>query len=442
MRWRVGWTTRAAIATVQLAAACYSPQFREGLPCSPEMNCPDGQTCIENICLVSGSDGGTGGDGACAPSQSQATPLGRLTAGDAGEGDQMGGAIAVSGSWMAIGADLDDDRGDDAGAVYMFEREGDGWVERQKLVASDGDMQDGFGTAVALDGDLLVVGSPNAGTPAAGAAYVFTRDGTNWTEAARLIGGTPQVDDLFGRAVAVRGDRIGVGAPGSGGGTGQVHMFRGAGATWNDDGSFLPLDAAESFGAALAMSADTLAIGTPLDDDAATASGSVFRLVLDGEDWVSAAKVTASDAGANDQFGTSVALAGTRMVVGAPYRDETGAVYVFEGTSGEVVVTRADEAANDAFGRAVATDGPFLAVGVPGDDEGGTSAGSVSLFALGEGWVDIGSVRDAAPVDFDTFGAAVSLDGRQLAVGMPLRDGEPALGEAGAAAAYDLACPP
>jgi len=400
--------------------------------------------CIENICLVSGSDGGVTGDGACTASQRQASPLGRLAASDAGEGDQLGGAIALAGSWMAIGADLDDDRGDDAGAVYLFERDGQSWVERQKLTASDGDMQDGFGAAVALDGDVLVIGAPSAGAPAAGAAYVFTLAGGTWSQQARLIApGTPEVDDLFGRAVAVRGDRIGVGAPGADAGTGAVHMFRGGGATWNDDGSFLPGDAAESFGAALAMSDDTLAIGAPLDDDTGTASGSVFRLTLDSEDWVSAPKVTASDAGANDQFGSAVALAGARLAVGAPYRNETGAVYVYEtGTGGEIIVTRTDEAANDAFGRAVASDGAFLAVGVPGDDQGGTSAGSVSLFASNGGdWVEIGSVRDDTPVDFDTFGASVALAGDQLAVGLPLRDGEPALGEAGAADAYDLVCP-
>ena len=341
---------------------------------------------------------------------------------------------------MALGADLDDDRGDDAGAVYMFERDGGAWVQRQKLTASDGDMQDGFGTAVALDGTTLVVGAPSAGAPAAGAAYVFTLRRRHLERADAA--GRPVADDLFGRAVAVRGERLGVGAPGAGGGTGEVRMFRGSGATWNPDGgAFIPSDAAESFGSALAMSDDTVAIGSPLDDDAGTASGSVFRLVLDGEDWMSSAKVTASDAGANDQFGTAVALAGARLVVGAPYRDETGAVYVYDGTSGEVILTRADQAANDAFGRAVASDGPLVAVGVPGDDQGGTSAGSAAMFALGEEWVEIGEVRDAAPVDFDTFGAAVALSGVQLAVGMPLRDGEPALGEAGAAAAFDLGCP-
>ena len=435
----MGWRTAAATAIV-LVAACYSPKFQEGLPCSPDMNCPEGQMCIENICLVAGSDGGVAGDGACTATDFQASPLGRLSAADAAEGDQLGGAIAMDGSWMAIGADLDDDRGDDAGAVYMFERDGAAWVERQKLTASDGDMQDGFGTAVALDGTTLVVGAPNAGAPAAGAAYVFTLDGATWSEATRIAG--QAVDDLFGRAVALRGERLGVGAPGAGVGTGEVRMYRGSGATWDPDGgAFIPSDAAEGFGSALAMSDDTVAIGSPLDDDAGTASGAVFRLVLDGEAWMSSAKVTASDAGANHQFGTSVALAGARLVVGAPYRSETGAVYVYDGTSGEVILTRADEAANDAFGRAVASDGAFIAVGVPGDDEGGTSAGSVSLFALGEDWVEIGSVRDAAPVDFDTFGAAVALSGVQLAVGMPLRDGEPALGEAGAAAAFDLACP-
>jgi hypothetical protein len=435
----MGWRTAAAIGLV-LAQGCYSPSFTEGLPCSPDMNCPEGQTCVENICLIAGRDaGGGGGDGACAPVDYQASPLGRLTAGDAAEGDQLGGAAAMDGTWLAIGADLDDDRGEDAGAVYMFEREGGAWVERQKLTAADGDMQDGFGTAVALAGTTLVVGAPNAGAPAAGAAYVFTHDGSTWSEQARLAG--TAADDLFGRAVAVRGERLAVGAPGAGGGTGEVRMFLGSGATWDPDGgAFIPSDAAESFGSALAMSDDTVAIGSPLDDDAGTASGSVFRLVLDGENWMSSAKVTASDAGANDQFGTAVALAGERLVVGAPYRDETGAVYVYDGTSGEVILTRADQAANDAFGRAVASDGALLAVGVPGDDQGGTSAGSAAMFALGDEWVEIGAVRDAAPVDFDTFGAAVALSGVQLAVGMPLRDGEPALGEAGAAAAFDLGC--
>lgn len=442
MRWR----TRAAIATiatVHVAAGCYSPKFREGLPCSPDDDCPEGQTCIANVCLIAGRDAGGGGDGGCAPGATQASPLGRLIASDAAGGDQLGGAIAVDGDWMAIGADLDDDLGDDAGAVYMFQRDGGGWAERQKLTASDGDMQDGFGSALALDAGVLVVGAPSAGAPSAGAAYVFTLDGDTWSEQARLaVGDGAEVDDLFGRAIALRGDRLAIGAPGAGGGTGKVVTYRGSGATWTPDpAAFIPGDAAESFGAALAMSEDTLAIGTPLDDDAGTASGSVFRLVLEGEDWISAPKVTAGDAGANDQFGTSVALAGARLVVGAPYRNETGAVYVYQGTSDEVIVTRADPAANDAFGRAVASEGPFLAVGVPGDDDGGTSAGSVSLFALGDDWVEIGAVRDEAPVDFDTFGAAVALDGTQLAVGLPLRDGEPALGEAGAADAYDLVCP-
>jgi hypothetical protein len=161
----------AAIALVLLAAACYSPKFTEGLLCSPDMDCPEGQTCIDNVCLVSARDGGGGSDGACSPAEHEASPLGRLTAADAADGDQLGGAIAMDGTWIAIGADLDDDRGDDAGAVYMFERQAAGWVEVQKLTASDGDMQDGFGTAVALHGSVLVVGAPptcSRWTPAPG----------------------------------------------------------------------------------------------------------------------------------------------------------------------------------------------------------------------------------------------------------------------------------
>jgi hypothetical protein len=426
-------------------AACYSPDLQDGVACSQSGRCPEGQTCVmpDNLCLRVTSDGGGSNDGGCAPGQRQVVGVGRLQAGDAEAGDQLGGAIAMSSQWLAIGADLDDDLGEDAGAVYMFERDGAAWVERQKLTASDGDTLDRFGIAVALDGDHLVVGASNAGTMSAGAAYVFELAAT-WEERTILAAAGGMMDDLFGRAVAIVDGRIAVGAPGTSAGTGEVHMYAGSGATWDPDGDFLPGDAAESFGGALAMSTTRLAIGTKLDDDGGTGSGSVFLLVLDAGAWVSGGKVVASDAAANDQFGSSVALTEGRLIVGAPFRGDTGAVYVYQDAAeaNEQVITASSPSANDAFGSAVSSSGDLIAIGAPSDDEEGTSSGTVTVVGRdGSTWTEVELFGDDDPAEFDTFGAALALDGLQLVVGSPLRDGDPTPANAGSASAFDLPCP-
>src|SRR5688572_5630327 len=115
----------AALALGHLALiACYSPDLREGLPCSESGRCPEGQSCIMPEARCYPIDGDGPSDAMCPPTSIEPMLIGRIEANDASEGDQLGGAIAISGQWMAIGADLADASGEDAGAVYMFERDG------------------------------------------------------------------------------------------------------------------------------------------------------------------------------------------------------------------------------------------------------------------------------------------------------------------------------
>src|SRR5690606_2882770 len=301
---------------------------------------------------------------------------------------------------------------------------------------------DRFGAAVALDGTRLLVGAPDAGDPARGLVYVFEHDGTMWVERQILDAGG-EGGDGYGTAVALSGDRAAVGAPGASGDTGAVYAYDRGASAWEPADSFYPSDAAAALGTALAIDDTTLAVGTPEDDDAGQFSGSVFLLSRDGDAWVSSGKLTASDAAANDNFGSALALDGGRLVVGAPFRGDVGAVYLYDGTdfASEQAVSAADSAAGDGFGRSVALRGDLLAVGAPSDDDGGTSTGSAYLFGRdGATWVETDKVVDDEGAEFDILGSQVALADGELLVGSPLHDGA-APADAGAVLVYTVDCP-
>lgn len=126
------------------------------------------------------------------------------------------------GDTALIGARGDDNgRGTDAGSAYVFTRSGSTWSEEARLEASSGLPGDAFGDSVALTPDRALVGAPNVeGGPFAsdaGAAYLFTRSGTLWTQAASVDPGDRRRQDYFGSALARSGDTLLGGVPGRGG---------------------------------------------------------------------------------------------------------------------------------------------------------------------------------------------------------------------------------
>jgi hypothetical protein len=139
----------------------------------------------------------------------------KLTASDAAAGDRFGQSVAIAGEYALISAYADDDRGNNSGSAYIFKRNGSSWNEQAKLTASDAAAYDWFGTSVAIAGEYALVGAPynhNDGK-ATGSAYIFKRDGSSWTQQAKLTASDGAAYDRFGESVAIAGEYVLVGAP-------------------------------------------------------------------------------------------------------------------------------------------------------------------------------------------------------------------------------------
>jgi hypothetical protein len=257
-----------------------------------------------------------------------------LTASDATEHDKFGSSIAISGDTAVIGAPDNDDSGTDMGSAYVFIRSESGWIEQAKLVAPDAaeETNDGvkFGASVAISGDTAVVGAYHSNQ--SGAVYVFVRSGTDWIEQAKLVGSDTAAWDAFGYSVAISGDTIAVGTLGSV----AAYVFTRNESNWTEQAKLTASDAATDnlFGANLAISEDTIVVGAALtSSEAGDRSGSAYVYKQHGSEWSQQAKLTASDAAAYDHFGDSVDISGNIIVVGASWDDElfedSGSVYVF-----------------------------------------------------------------------------------------------------------------
>ena len=137
-------------------------------------------------------------------------------ASDGAAGDYFGYSVALDGETALVGADGADVGGNDnQGAAYVFVRNGPIWVQQQKLVASDGAAGDLFGSSVALNGETALVGASNTGVngnTGQGAAYLFVREGASWSQQQKLVASDGTADDGFGRSVALDGETALVGA--------------------------------------------------------------------------------------------------------------------------------------------------------------------------------------------------------------------------------------
>jgi hypothetical protein len=238
--------------------------------------------------------GVTGGNGAVAGSGTVEvfvrdagtwTRQAELAAPDGASGDGFGQDVALSGDRALVGALRHDPQGiANAGAAYVFVRDGDEWHLESKLAASDAAPTDRFGFAVDLDGNTAVVGAWFADTGGrfdSGAAYVFTREGGAWTQQAKLVAPDPELDDRFGHDVDLSGDRVAVGAwleDERGDASGSVYLFRRQQETWTLQGKLVASDTAahDRFGHALAFQGDVLAAGAFQASDEQFRSGAAY----------------------------------------------------------------------------------------------------------------------------------------------------------------------
>lgn len=313
--------------------------------------------------------------------------------------DNFGGAVAISGDTIAIGAPFEDsnavgmggDQGNnseqDSGAVFIYSRTGSTWQQQAYLKASNTDNFDKFGATVALLGDTLAVGAtdedsnttginPQTNEMAfeSGAAYVFTRTGTMWSQQAFIKASNAAGGDQFGSSVALGVDILTVGARLEDGGSvgingdqadnslvdsGAAYVFVRTNGAWKQEAYVKAsnTDTYDYFGSSIALSENMLAIGAfgenasgvglnPSEQSNSEAdAGAVYLFSRGKEGWVQAGYLKALNSDPADEYGRNVALSGSTLVCGAhledggfggvganPYNEnagDSGAVYVY-----------------------------------------------------------------------------------------------------------------
>ena len=393
----------------------------------------------------------------------------KLLPGDPGAADDyFGCSVAVSGLDTAVvGAYYDDDNGQNSGSAYVFRFDGSIWYSHTKLLPSDGEAGDRFGSSVAISGDTAVIGAPwddDHGT-ASGSAYIFRFNGSSWVQQAKLLAADAAESDFFGDAVSISGDLAVIGAKqddDNGFNSGSAYVFHWNGSTWGQDAKLLASDGAErdEFGYSVSVSGDIVLVGAWHADASGADSGSAYAFRFDGSQWIEEAKLLASDGAAGDYFGSAVAVSGQAGVIGAPRDDDDGAdsgsAYfcsglsdcnendvldacdVVDGTSqdsdgngipdeceacyaNEVTkLLASDGEPAELFGRSVAISGRVAIVGEPRDavEPYGWMVGSAYICRYdGSSWIEEQKLLASDGQTADNFGGSVAICGDIAVVG-------------------------
>ena len=392
--------------------------------------------------------------------------------------DHFGHSVSVSGDTVVVGAPHEDSNAtgvdgdpsnndsDAAGAAYVFVRNGDTWIQQAYLKASNtepsgGSPGDEFGCAVALSGETVVVGAfgedsaawgvnndqSNNGLQDSGAAYVFVRDGTTWSQQAYVK--APEGAYRLGETVAISGDRLVVGGLAN-----RFHVYVRNGTQWSVEASITEFGAGQC-----SLSGDTLVIGCPFEGNGGAGSGAADVYVRNGSSWPQTVSLKAPTPQPQDHFGEAIAVSGDTIVVGAPDEDSkaagvngdesddslsgAGAAYVFvrSGTtwSQQAYLKASNPGTNDAFGSSVAITGDTIVIGALGEDSSGIgvdgivdnaapSSGAAYVFGRkGTTWVQQAYLKASNTTAQDRFGSCVGASDGTIVVGARA-EGSSALG--------------
>lgn len=433
-----------------------------------------------------------------------------LKASNTGAGDNFGQAVAISGDTVVVGAGYEDGAATgvngyqwnnsalDSGAAYVFVRSGTTWVQQAYLKASNTEANDRFGIRVAVSGDTVVVTARNEDSAAtgvngnqadnsasnSGAAYVYVRSGTTWSQQAYLKASNTGANDVFGTSLAVAGDTVVVGAyaeasnaSGVNGNqadnsmpsAGAAYVFVRSGTTWSQQAYLKASNpGSDRFAYSVAVSGNTIVAGAYFEDsnatgvngsqsdNSATDSGAAYVFVRSGSTWSQQAYLKASNTGAVDNFGFSVAVSGDTVVVGASGEDSNawgvngyqadnsmasaGAAYVFVRSvttwNQQAYLKASNTGANDQFGYSVAVSGDTAVVGAYLEDSDATwtdngnqwndwalDAGAAYVFARsGMAWSQQAYLKASNTGAGDNFGQSVAVSGDAVVVGAMLED--------------------
>lgn len=360
----------------------------------------------------------------------------------------FGKAIAISGDTAIIGAEGDVDTCPggppcNSGTVFVYVRTERGWTLQTKIRPADPAPGDNFGHCVAIDGDTILVGSYQSDLPNAnetGAVYVFQRIQNSWMQTAKLVSSDPRPQLWFGYSVAIAGDTAVIGAPYESQSfqiyrSGSVYVFTRMNETWTQQAKLRANDAAadDRFGRAVGITGDTLVAGANLDDFAGlTNAGSVYVFEKSGSTWTQNSKLTASDAGNLDWYGRCLALEGDTLMVGASQHTTAagpgaGQAYVYSRRQGKWVETAKLAPPNSIdtifFGEYVALSGNTAVVTSLFDGTNPTGPGAAFVFTRqGDNWTARARITAPSTTDDDYFGICAAVSNESAVVGASLVD--------------------
>jgi len=318
------------------------------------------------------------------------------------------------------------------GQASVFRFVGAAWTIEATLSASDGAANDSLGSAAAISGDTIVLGAPgktNGANTFQGAVYVFTRSGTIWTQQAKLLAADGVLGDSFGCSVSIFGDTLVVGAYAKASGAnfnqGAAYIFTRSGSAWTQQAKLTASDAAANdfFGIGASAGLDTVVIGASSKTVTGNlAQGAAYAFTRTGSVWTQQAKLVASDGAAGDSFANSVSLSGNSVLLGAQYKhnginEYQGAGYVFTRSGStwtqQAKLSASDGAAFDYLGSSCVLAGDTAILGAPNQTIAGSSAqGSAYVFSrTGSVWSQQSKLLEGNGLNDDKFGSSVALAG-------------------------------
>ena len=389
--------------------------------------------------------------------------ISKLSASDRSYDDFFGKGVAISGNWAIVGAGNENQSIDEggsihnAGAIYFFRFNGSEWVETQKIVATHRGEDHFFGKAVDICGDYAIVGAYGEdvlGGYGEGAAYIYHYNGSEWELQEWIYADDRQYGDHFGSSVAMTESHAVIGAIYQDFGetvddtvsqAGAAYVFSRGIVNWTqvDKLTAVYRSPDANFGECVDISGTRIVVGVPLEDmdadslDREMDAGAAYVYHKSGENWEFQKKLLASDRDAYDQFGSSVAIDGNTIAVGAHMEDhdadglnaewQTGSAYVF-GFDGSAWVQSQKIVASerwdwDLFGSSIDIDGDVIAVGARQEDHDTLAAnyvadaGAVYIFEKSGTWLETEKITEYYRRDDDDFGGSVSLSGDVLIVG-------------------------
>ncbi|MEM7799582.1 MAG: hypothetical protein AAF633_10360 [Chloroflexota bacterium] len=362
------------------------------------------------------------------------TSEGSLTPNDFAAGDRFGYAVDIDGDYAAVGAFAADGRRPRSGLVYIFRDSGSGWVPSGYIQASDGVQDDRFGFAVSLDWPYIAIGasSDDNGGNDAGSVYIYEYEasGNAWNFRTTIVPNDLSQEARFGFSVDLDDGNLIVGAPfddlQAGNEAGSAYVYSGSGASWSRVDKITAFDAAggDRFGWGVAISEGTAIVGSLYEDSSAQDAGSAYLYTLENNSLAFDEKITPSDGAQGDLFGRSVDIQGDTAAVGAMNGSQ---VYIFDrGPSGwsETKILAPSGTAGKLFGFNLDFEDDMLAVGTIGHDSvRGNDAGKVYVFhKADDAWPLIGEFIQSVGSNGDHLGASVALSGETVISGADFAD--------------------